>query len=387
MPKNFVSYGDAETLMAGVEERIEKNYFEGTEDEWNNLTDEQKAVYDGRPLFIRGDDAPIDLSGYQRKALTTPITIGGVQQNYVEGALGALNTAKGDKSVLDNEIATRSALGAKNLLPFPYSGYETITENGLTYTINEDYSITIQGTASAECYFLFVLARQKFNLPDGNYILTSKGVSPSIITWVNEWQNGAYKRNLTWASDPDIDYPFTIDTSGFDSLEIGITIYQNAVINTTIYPMIRLASDTDDTYQPFAMTNQQLTGDMIYSTSEVDTGKVWINGKKIYRTVLSGTTNAGSSGDTTITTQFTNVIPNNFETIVSISGVMDTPISSGKVPRSLNYFANTSDYIMCHVGTTVNNVFYQGGFQMRTPNVSHYSQSPFRAIIEYTKTT
>lgn len=123
-----------------------------------------------------------------------------------------------------------------------------------------------------------------------------------------------------------------------------------------------------------------------YSTSETIVGK-WIDGKPIYRTVLSGTTNAGSSGETTITTRFANVIPNNYETIVSISGVIDTPISDGNVPRSLNFFSSTNDFVMCHVGSTINNVFYQGGFQIRTNNATHYSNSPFRAIIEYTKTT
>ena len=46
----------------------------------------------------------------------------------------------------------------------------------------------------------------------------------------------------------------------------------------------------------------------VYSTSEVKTNKVWIDNKPIYRTVLSSTTNAGSSGDTTITTTLANVI-------------------------------------------------------------------------------
>ena len=41
-----------------------------------------------------------DLTDYQKKDLTTPITIGGVSQTTVEGALGALNTAKVDSSTL-----------------------------------------------------------------------------------------------------------------------------------------------------------------------------------------------------------------------------------------------------------------------------------------------
>ena len=44
----------------------------------------------------------IDLHNYQTKELNTPLTIDGVQQTEVEGALGALNTDKADKATTLN---------------------------------------------------------------------------------------------------------------------------------------------------------------------------------------------------------------------------------------------------------------------------------------------
>ena len=42
--------------------------------------------------------------------------------------------------------------------------------------------------------------------------------------------------------------------------ETTIQVLKDAVVNdVTVYPMIRLASDTDNTYQPYSKTNQQLT--------------------------------------------------------------------------------------------------------------------------------
>ena len=46
-----------------------------------------------------------------------------------------------------------------------------------------------------------------------------------------------------------------------DNCFIYISVLKNASFATpvTVYPMLRLASDTDDTYAPYAMTNKELT--------------------------------------------------------------------------------------------------------------------------------
>jgi hypothetical protein len=62
--------------------------------------------------------------------------------------------------------ATVNRLG-KNILPFPY--YEgSRTTNGITFTVNDDGSVTANGTATALTNFLFV-DRHTFTLPAGTY--------------------------------------------------------------------------------------------------------------------------------------------------------------------------------------------------------------------------
>lgn len=58
--------------------------------------------------------------------------------------------------------------------------------------------------------------------------------------------------------------------------------------------MNRFASDTDDIFAPYAMTNKELTDAISnissgwdYSTSEVDTGQKWIDGRPIYCKVIA----------------------------------------------------------------------------------------------------
>lgn len=55
MSKNFVDYGNATALMGGVADRIDKDKFIGTKAEWNRLTEEEKAVYNGRIVNITDD--------------------------------------------------------------------------------------------------------------------------------------------------------------------------------------------------------------------------------------------------------------------------------------------------------------------------------------------
>lgn len=58
MSKNFVDYGNATALMGGVADRIDKDKFIGTKAEWDRLTEEEKAVYNGRIVNITDDFTP-----------------------------------------------------------------------------------------------------------------------------------------------------------------------------------------------------------------------------------------------------------------------------------------------------------------------------------------
>lgn len=58
MSDNFVDYGNATALMGGVADRIDKDKFIGTKAEWSRLTEEEKAVYNGRIVNITDDFTP-----------------------------------------------------------------------------------------------------------------------------------------------------------------------------------------------------------------------------------------------------------------------------------------------------------------------------------------
>ena len=152
-------------------------------------------------------------------------------------------------------------LGAKNLLKYPYAYIPSnpYINNGITYVVNDDGSITMNGTNTiySTCNLL-----REYGLFDKNnrYIMSVQGLSSGV-----EFQIGYINDNNAFVNKVGCDFTkpskkITI-TDAYDGKRIGIRIVvaPNSVVdNVTIYPMIRLVSDTDDTWQPYAPTNYEL---------------------------------------------------------------------------------------------------------------------------------
>lgn len=163
---------------------------------------------------------------------------------------------------IEQIYADNGALGAKNLLRNTATSQ---TINGVTFTVNADGSVTANGTATATIN-AFWLYQGDFNLePNKEYILSgcpSGGSSITYLLTISTWKSGG-----TYANDTG--NGVTINGSDYQykqspSLRSGIYIVNGTTVNNiTFYPMLRLASDPDDTYQPYAMTNRELTEEKI----------------------------------------------------------------------------------------------------------------------------
>ena len=58
---------------------------------------------------------------------------------------------------------------SNNLIPYPYRDGMSKVQNGITFTVNEDGSVTVNGTATADSYFDFYPTWSDFYLAAGNY--------------------------------------------------------------------------------------------------------------------------------------------------------------------------------------------------------------------------
>lgn len=167
---------------------------------------------------------------------------------------------------IQNQLNAQGVLGAKNLLPYTRDS-STYTQSGVTYTRNADGSITANGNATANS-FLPIAERLKYpinNLKKGvEYILSGDyGLgSGNGYVYVNFYNGSTRLGGVSTAGTGSVKFviPESLNGTVVDGIDFGIGVLNGKTVNNfTFYPMLRLASDPDDTYQPYAMTNRELT--------------------------------------------------------------------------------------------------------------------------------
>lgn len=163
-------------------------------------------------------------------------------QDDVENITPRVEILESDTNSLQNELlSVKDTLGytVKNLLE---NIGATTTSNGVTFTVNDDGSVTVNGTATANASLKI---NYDFDLPNGEYILSGcpKGGTTNTY-YLHAYGEGINCHDIGQggtfvANDNKIDYVRILILSG------------QTVNNLTFYPMIRKASDTDDTYEPY----------------------------------------------------------------------------------------------------------------------------------------
>ena len=127
----------------------------------------------------------------------------------------------------------------KNLLKYPYVE-ATKTSLGVTFMDNKDGSINISGIGTGVAYYDLYSNRdgKRLTLASGTYKLVVKGRSKCNVS-VNNGVNSAKNEGT-----------FTI-TDGHNDAWCYIEAPKGLALDETIYPMIQLASSTDESYEPY----------------------------------------------------------------------------------------------------------------------------------------
>lgn len=173
---------------------------------------------------------------------TKPVTSGGIYTSLTNKVDWESNGNLGAKNFLENEEITQ-------------------TISGVTFTINSDGSVVANGTATDLIWFQinkgFKLKNLEYTLtgcPSGGgentYELQIRSTESSSSLWQFLVDRGNGATALCSSSRTYI---------SFIGIKSGVT-----VTNLLFKPMLRLASDTDDTYQSYAMTNKQLTNKKVH---------------------------------------------------------------------------------------------------------------------------
>lgn len=161
-------------------------------------------------------------------------------------------------------------LGVKNL----WNVDKTVgtTGVGLTLTHNSDTSITLGGTTTAGFNFPDNenSISKIFNLEAGrSYILSTETVDASLYkqVYVKDTSTSQWRELVSDSTNAEVS--FTLPSSFYD-VWVRLRVNSGSTINSkTFYPMLRLASDPDSTYVPFAMSNRETTEFLSNHESEV----------------------------------------------------------------------------------------------------------------------
>ena len=173
-----------------------------------------------------------DLSsgGTEAEKIAFDNNVSGINANNVQGAIDKLSEHVGlyKKNYLNNKATTS-------------------TINGVTFTVNNDKSVTVNGTATSNAVLLFDPDAVKY---DGDFILSGNSVNGSNSTFcmfVANYDSNGNKTDEFLGNKKEIQL-----NSNSMSYRLGIIVYSGATVdNITFYPMVRYASIEDDTYEPY----------------------------------------------------------------------------------------------------------------------------------------
>jgi hypothetical protein len=164
----------------------------------------------------------------------------------------ALAGCVSDVAALKNvDGITRTTLGAqcKNLLKCSAT---TETKNGVTFTINDDGTVTLNGTSTQEYNFYYGMLQ----VP-GSYRLNGYPENPDLTLYRLMGQLTKEDGTTAWFGNV-LEQSFKLGLgSGNKTVKVYIKIYADKTYENVVFsPMIRDADATDSTYEPYAPSLQ-----------------------------------------------------------------------------------------------------------------------------------
>ncbi len=182
--------------------------------------------------------------------------------NALKGTLSGAIVSANDVSPIQHEL--KCSVASKNLIPYPYKT-KSQTINGVNFTVNDDGSVYIVGTATAQAAF-----------PLADIDLGDKSITAMNTVATN---NGyTISKRLVYNSDTKIVY---------------IVVNKDITVDETVYPQAEIGNELTE-YTPYV---------------EPSTVTVTRTGKNLFdiSKVIAGTTGLKNNGDGTLTVKGTGV--------------------------------------------------------------------------------
>jgi hypothetical protein len=259
-----------------------------------------------------------------------------------------------------------NVLGAKNLLIL--NDASDGNASGVDYTFDaKTGSITMDGTASndaykgiARLYYADILANKEIKF--------SVEPSTDFALYFQYWQGTSTRVSIEGSTDENGIKVMTPTFSNYDNIVVGIYVKKNkTVTNKTVYPMLRLASDPSDEWQPYAKTNRQLTTDKCENSviANVENGatalKGYYKGEHFIRDGKFCTVTASISQGETLT-EGSNYKARNVGNILEIfsrNTILEVSLNGGQT-KTITFDGNASGYIFSMLTDSDGSIYYFG---------------------------
>ncbi len=131
----------------------------------------------------------------------------------------------------DEDFIKCNVYGCKNLIPYPYAD-TTKTENGVTFTVNSDGSITVNGTATQNTIFNL---KYHLTLPKGKFYFSGCPKNGSTSTYyiaVDVYKNKTWQKTYSNTGDG---VSVNTENLDYDELTLSIIIVGNYTANNLVF--------------------------------------------------------------------------------------------------------------------------------------------------------
>lgn len=156
----------------------------------------------------------------------------------VDAALSGTSTNPVQNRVVHASVARLVDSGAKNLLKITATSQ---TINGVTFTVNDDGTVTVNGTntGNSTAFFVIVTKQQAVQIPDGNYWLSGCPQGGGANTFDLRWWR--YSPNI---SAYDRGSGAAVHKSGnTDESNIAIVVLAGVTVNNAVFKPMLCASE------------------------------------------------------------------------------------------------------------------------------------------------
>lgn len=190
--------------------------------------------------------------------------------NAGSSALPYMPYFSGLKNAFFKEIVSTG----RNLIPYPYADGMSKAENGITFTVNTDGTITVNGTATARAqFFLYQNKEELMGMEKGKTCICSMNdSSTNLLIYADYYSNGEWKYPAFTSTGSNFVVP-----DSWDGVQLYILVESGETLsNLVLKPMLNYGSSALP-YEPYTQSVLSLPEAVElteYDTAYPETGEI-----------------------------------------------------------------------------------------------------------------